>query len=161
MTIEAIFRAGFVRRWHSNPDLAHTVDRVDGHSARVAKFLMYLWPESRVEAIKAALLHDDGEISVGDMSFTLKRRRPDIAHGLDQIEAAHINEIWGSPDVMTSCELMRIKFCDRLDAFLWARQHAPQVLDGDGWPEAIQHLVEQSVNFCVMHKTRDLLEASE
>lgn len=35
--ITDIFRAGLVRRWHCNPDLAHTVDRIDGHGARVAR----------------------------------------------------------------------------------------------------------------------------
>ena len=27
--LTSIFRAGFVRRWHSNADLCHTVDRDD------------------------------------------------------------------------------------------------------------------------------------
>ena len=44
--INSIFRAGFVRRWHSNPDLCHTADRIDGHSARVARIMdRDGWPE--------------------------------------------------------------------------------------------------------------------
>jgi len=30
MTLQAQFRASFVRRWHTNPDLAQTVDTLVG-----------------------------------------------------------------------------------------------------------------------------------
>lgn len=152
MSLHRIFLAGFVRRWHTNPDLCHTCDRVDGHAARVARFLIYLWPQSRLEVLRAALIHDDGEIAVGDMSTTVKNRRPDIAYGLAEIEAAEINAIWGTPDSLTIDETDRIKFCDRLDAFLWAKHHAPHVLDDDGWPEAQRWLQAQAYRLGVSDK---------
>ena len=31
MTLNTQFRASFVRRWHTNPDLAQTVDTLAGH----------------------------------------------------------------------------------------------------------------------------------
>jgi hypothetical protein len=36
MTIQSQFRASFVRRWHTNPDLAQTVDTLAGHGERAA-----------------------------------------------------------------------------------------------------------------------------
>jgi hypothetical protein len=34
----------------------------------------------------------------------------------------------------------RLKYLDRIDAYLWAKHHAPHVLMRDGWPEALAWL---------------------
>lgn len=130
MSIETVFRAGFVHRWHANPDLCHTVDRIDAHQGRVARLLCHLWPDSRAEAIHYALTHDDGESVVGDQPATTKG-----AFDLTQAEAVARRAIWPGEVSLTSVELLRIKMCDRLDAYFWARHYAPQTLLGDGWPE--------------------------
>jgi hypothetical protein len=65
-------------RWHTNPDLAQTVDTLAGHGGRAA--LDRIWP------------------------------------GLPEL----------TPD-----EYERLKFADRLDAYMWAKHHAPHVLDPD------------------------------
>ena len=36
MTLNTQFRASFVRRWHTNPDLVQTVDTLAGHGERAA-----------------------------------------------------------------------------------------------------------------------------
>ncbi len=40
MTLPALYNAGAVRRWHTNPHMAHVVDTIDGHSGRVAKLIL-------------------------------------------------------------------------------------------------------------------------
>jgi len=65
MTLNAQFRASFVRRWHTNPDLAHTVDTLAGHGGRVARIILKLWPDASPALLKWALVHDDGESVVG------------------------------------------------------------------------------------------------
>ena len=84
--LNSIFRAGFVRRWHSDPDLCHTVDPIDGHSARVARIILALHPSPSVALIRAALTHDDGESVTGDMSAVMKRNNPFIAAHLARAE---------------------------------------------------------------------------
>ena len=147
--LKAIFRAGFVRRWHTNPDLAHTVDRIDGHSARVARILLAVHPSPSLELIRTALIHDDGESATGDVSATFKRSMPGILRvELAAQESGHLIDLWGysdpMPDCDTGCDAQWLKFADRLDAYMWAAHHAPHVLNGDGWPEALEWLFDMA-----------------
>lgn len=142
----AIFRAGFVRRWHTNPDLAHTVDRIDGHGARVARIIIALHPGPDVALLKAALIHDDGESAVGDVKAPTKDKFRVIADALDELEYIASAELWGHwQEDLSPNDAAWLKFADRLDAYMWAAHHAPHVLDGDGWPEAREWLCEQAV----------------
>ena len=72
MTLDAQFRASFVRRWHTNPDLAQTVDTLAGHGGRVARIILKLWPDSSLALLHWALVHDDGESVVGDVPAPAK-----------------------------------------------------------------------------------------
>lgn len=138
------FLAGRVWRWHSNPGLAHTGDRVDGHSARVARIILLLHPNPSPELIRAALIHDDGEHAVGDMRAPLKLERPDIAEALDQIEARAVAAIWGDPAAMLSAdERVWLRLADRLDAYMWAKHHGAN-MGRDGWPDARASLSEMA-----------------
>ncbi|WP_138423702.1 YfbR-like 5'-deoxynucleotidase [Maritimibacter alexandrii] len=143
----AIFRAGFVRRWHMNPDLAHTCDRIDGHSARVARILIALHPNPSFALIREALTHDDGESVVGDIKAPTKDADPAFATRLAEIEARATRELWDdliSPDDLSVTDRTWLKFADRLDAYMWAAHHAPYVLYGDGWPEARAALIRST-----------------
>lgn len=138
MDLLKIFRAGFVHRWHTNPDLAHTNDRIDGHSARVARIILALHPDPSVDLLRAALIHDDGESVVGDIPAPFKNSMGGH-HVSAEAEAAL--DLWGGRDVSVSADDRRwLKFADRLDAYMWAAHHAPYVLTGDGWPEARRDL---------------------
>ncbi len=139
----AIWRAGFVRRWHTNPDLSHTVDRIDGHAARVAKIIFALHPDPSVELIRAALVHDDGESVVGDIPQTFKERCGEAwADALERTEYLASVDLWGHwRQALDRNDLAWLKLADHLDAYMWAAHHAPRVLDGDGWPEARRNLI--------------------
>jgi len=150
----AIFRAGAVRRWHTNPDLAHTCDRIDGHSARVARIILALHPEPSTDLLRAALIHDDGESVVGDIpapaKMAMDTRYGQLGEHLRDVEDEAIEALWGRSwftaefVIRGMNEVAWLKFADRLDAFMWAAHHAPHVMDGDGWPEARQWLISQS-----------------
>lgn len=137
-----IFRAGFVRRWHTHPDLAHTVDRIDGHSARVARIILALHPEPSLPLIRAALIHDDGESVVGDMPYPAKSGR--LGTEYRAVEGKAERAIWGDAPMLSGDDLAWLKFADRLDAYMWAAHHAPHVLSGDGWPEAREWLLGEA-----------------
>lgn len=137
----SIFRAGFVRRWHANPDLCHTVDRIDGHSARVARTIVKLWPDSSRNIILAALTHDDGESVTGDIPWTYTKTPEQL-----QAEKEARDKLW--PDLrrnlLTGLEQRRLKFADRLDAYLWARHHAPHILGDSDWRDARNWLLDEA-----------------
>jgi len=133
--IDKIFRAGFVRRWHQNPDLCHTADPVDGHSGRVARLILALHPNPSMGLLRAALVHDDGEHATGDMSGPAKRANPQMSEMLDRMERAARIDLWGSDFELWQEEHVWLKFADRLDAYMWAKHHAPHITDSDDWPE--------------------------
>ena len=140
--LTSIFRAGFVRRWHSNADLCHTVDRIDGHSARVARIILALHPSPPVGLIRAALTHDDGEGVTGDMSAVCKGGNPELAEMLAEAEYAARRALWGPDPYLRHIEHAWLKFADRLDAYMWAAHHAPHIMGSDGWVKRLAWINE-------------------
>ena len=137
MIIRNIFRAGFVRRWHSDPDMCHTVDRIDGHSARVARIILALHPSPSVALIRAALTHDDGESVTGDMGAVCKYGNPQLLSLLARVEYIARTDLWGLDPNLVLADIQWLKFADRLDAYMWAAHHAPHILGRDRW---VKHL---------------------
>jgi len=146
VSIRKAFLAGFVRRWHTNPDLAHTCDRIDGHAGRVARIILMMHPEPSVELIRAALIHDDGESVVGDVKAPSKDKYPVLFDAFAELESIEIYEMWDVHiDGLNEIDSQWLKFADRLDAYMWAQHHAPHVMGQDGWPEALKWLDQQAV----------------
>lgn len=164
MSLLRAFRAGFVQRWHTNPELSRTNDRVDGHSARVARIILMLHPNPTLRLIQAALVHDDGEIEVGDIKAPCKDRYRVISDALEEIEYQHAKSIWGDRifrSDLSQLDTLWLKFADRLDAYMWAAHHAPRVLHGDGWPEARDWLLGQAYILQVSGVVADLISEME
>ncbi|GAA6176916.1 hypothetical protein [Sulfitobacter pacificus] len=101
-----------------------------------------LHPDPSVELLRAALIHDDGEFAVGDMKAPSKDKFPVIADALEELEYIARCEIWGHCEEFH--ERQWLKFADRLDAYMWARHHAPHAMGGDGWPDAYDWLGAQA-----------------
>lgn len=134
MSVFEAFKAGFTRRWHTHERLGQTVDRVDGHSARVARIILMLHPCPSPELVWAALVHDDGEQSVGDLKGPAKSSLPAACRAaIEEMESISIRRIWGRVPNLTDRELMWLKFADRMDAIMWCAFHAPDFLAKDGW----------------------------
>jgi hypothetical protein len=125
--IMAAWRAGFTRRWHTNPDMAQFDDTVCGHSGRVAVLAVMLFP-SRIAVMRAAVLHD-----LGDMNGDTKRRNPDLAAMLDRLEDAAVQDM-GLPFInLTVSEARCLHLCDWLDAWLFMMLRAPHLAGRDDW----------------------------
>ena len=161
MSLTKAFRAGFVRRWHMNPDLCHTVDPDDGHQGRVARIVLMLHPNPSIRLFSALLTHDDGESTVGDIKAPSKDANPVFAATLERMESQTRLDIWGTDYVahLTDTDRDWLKFADRLDAFMWAKHHAPHVMDSDDWPEARQRLIDAAICFGVLGQVADILES--
>lgn len=137
MTLTALYNAGAVRRWHTNPHMAHVVDTIDGHSGRVAKLILLLHPAPSMALLRAALTHDDGEYAVGDIPGPAKAAMPPVVRdALDAIETAARGAIWGPDPVLTEAEALWLRYADRLDAYITA-ERAGAPMDRDGWPDAL------------------------
>jgi 5'-deoxynucleotidase YfbR-like HD superfamily hydrolase len=134
----AIFDAGQVRRWHCNAAFRHVTDTTAEHSARVARLVLAMWPFASRELLIACLQHDDGESGAwGDISGPAKARMSAAARcELEQAEEAAIIDLWGHKTRLCDRDAKMLRLADRLDAFMFARTHAPHILDRDGWPEA-------------------------
>jgi len=156
--LRRVFRAGFVSRWHTNPDLAHTCDRIDGHSARVARIILALHPNPSLALIRAALIHDDGESVTGDVPMMTKSGR--LRAELEAAEGAASRALWGDAlPMLSGDDHAWLKLADRLDAYMWAAHHAPHIMDSDGWPEARKWIIAEAERLGVKDAVREAVWA--
>ena len=138
--LQKVFYAGLVHRWHTNPHLAGTADRLNGHQARVARIIYALWPEAHLVLIIAALTHDDGEFITGDIPAPCCKTK---AQAYAEGEAYH--SIWGMEfPALSTVHQQRLHFADKLDAYMWAKHHAPHIMDDPEWVTARRYLFEQA-----------------
>ncbi len=156
----AIFDAGQVRRWHTNSALARTQDTTAEHSARVARLVLGMWPFASRELLIASLQHDDGESRAwGDISGPAKARMSAAARcELEQAEEAAIVDLWGHKTRLCDRDAAMLRLADRLDAFMWAKRHAPHILDRDGWLEARAWLEAAGIELGVSQFIRTVIE---
>lgn len=134
MNIKEVWRSGFVRRWHSNPDLAHTGQTNGHHQWGVAVLAMHLFSDDP-DLIKAAILHDVAEINIGDVSGLAKRINHNLKIEIDKAEQENANQL--GVKYLTDD---RLKLCDMIDAYLWAKHHAPHILQSNGWPDQVEYM---------------------
>lgn len=144
--IQRVFYAGLTTRWHTNPHLAQTCDRLDGHQGRVARLILALFPDASRDLLIEALTHDDGESVTGDIPATYGKKVEQVA-----AERMARDEIWGSGfQLLVGYERDRLRLADKLDAYMWAEHHAPAVvLDNPEWSEAWQEIVKLAVQLGV------------
>jgi len=137
-----VFRAGRVMRWHTNADLAGTNDRLDGHEGRVARIILAIHPNPSAALLAAALTHDDGEHFTGDIPYPYKQvMSQDGMRELTAAEDYAAYTIWGKTLDLSETDAKWIKLADRIDAYMWAKFHRPDIMGSDGWPEAFQDIV--------------------
>jgi hypothetical protein len=157
MSYAAAYRAGAVRRWHTNHALAGTGDRVDAHSGRVARIILAWHPAPSLALLRAALTHDDGEIGTGDIPAPVKGlMTPDLAQMLDQMESLARFEIWGLDPELTEDEGLWLKLADRLDAYLWALDHGADV-DAADWREMRHRIKGLAIRLNVSDKLAEVM----
>lgn len=133
--IPACWHAGFTARWHageSAPWLARSGDRVDGHGGRMAVLALHFWGGSASrDLIAACVTHDLGEIVTGDVPKGAKANVA-LREVLDAAEGAALDHMRLRINLI-AFDQARLKFLDRLDAYLWAQHHAPQLMARQDW----------------------------
>ncbi len=70
-----------VTLWHTNPDLAQTVDTLAGHGGRAARIILKLWPDSSVAllhwALGAKVIHEQERAALDRIWPGLPELTPD------------------------------------------------------------------------------------
>lgn len=145
MNASSAWLAGSTIRWHVQPSLARTGDRVDGHSARVSILILTFMPEAPLELLRAAVIHDLGESQVGDIAYPVKLAHPEITAATEILERVALRKMGlDYPDLDEELETV-LRFCDRVDAYLWALHHTPVlVLSNEKWVTYFRKLLAQA-----------------
>lgn len=131
-----LWKALHVWRWSCNPAMSHVRDTTGGHSGRmVALAIQFGWMDcaDAGELTKAIMFHDAHESELGDPPFGMKEADPKLAKAYAKAASrVNIANGWVDAGYHTS----QVKFLDRLDAYLMAKQFAPHILDREDWFKA-------------------------
>lgn len=155
------WRAGFVRRWHTNFDLCDTVDYDAGHQGRVVILILSFFPEaaSRNLLIRA-VTHDQGEVAVGDVASPAKNAQPLFRQFLHDLEGKEIlRQMLPQPE-LTEFEQTILRLFDWLDAWLWMTRHKPHLATQDDWLKELTTATELAKTLEVEWSFRDLIHAA-
>ena len=151
-----LIRSGLVRRWHANPDLAHSGETNGHHQWVVASLVLALHPDPSPALVREALWHDVGELRAGDLSAPFKDANPEFAgaHAKYEREARSdiCGVIWLDRD-----EARWLKFCDRLAAYLWMLHAAPACAGRQDWRDAKSWMLNEALNLDRCHAVSQLI----
>lgn len=157
--LAAVYRAGRVRRWHTNPELSHTNDYLDGHQGRVARIILAWHPAPSRALIIAALTHDDGEHAIGDLASPVKaalRALEPVAWArIEATEEDALAGLWGAVPSVSIDDAAWLRFADRLDAYMWASAHNARMHSPE-WLADWADLVKQAQALGVLDKLEGL-----
>lgn len=150
-----LWKSGMVKRWHSNIDkgLRDSGDETGSHAYRVALLLLMLHPLPSAHLLSCALTHDVAELFTGDMPGPMKvgtfkelmeRYEAELARRFNIPMPNDKDKAW-------------ISLCDKLDAVLWVREHAPHLMTSPDWIDEWMKVVAIAETLGVMDKVEELV----
>jgi hypothetical protein len=150
-----LWKSGGVKRWHCSLDraLRESGDTTASHQWRCAMLLMMLHPLPSAHLLACVLTHDVPEIVTGDVPGPAKAGM--LGEVLAMAEA-QVAESFGLP-MPTDKDTRWLSLVDRLDAYLWAREHAPYVLKTSAWMSNYAGILALSDTLGVREKVEALV----
>jgi 5'-deoxynucleotidase YfbR-like HD superfamily hydrolase len=100
-------------------------------------------------------MHDAAETFTGDVPWGAKQGFAFSAALASEEDAA--NEALEAHIINSDNERDWIKFVDRLDAYLFVIQHAPNDLRHSEWPYALDNIFNRAARFRVLDEVRDII----
>lgn len=159
MNYAEVYRAGFVVRYHNNPELIWFMQNDAAHTWGVVSLILMLHPKPTVALLAAAQFHDVGEYHACDMSGPFKRKHPEHAAEHSRIETDYRREMTDSKfEAETVSDKEWIDFCDKLEALLFVLTVKPRVAKIRGWPEQRKRLVAWADKLGVKAQVKALLK---
>lgn len=131
MTPRDMTRAAAVVRWHSTPEARP--ETLGQHQWHVAMLLLYYWPDTPAAALREALHHDTHELLTGDMPWHSKQRYPALAIEMGRAEIRARDQLGLGQCRLTESEKAKLKFCDRLAAYLHVQTFTPWLIERPEW----------------------------
>ena len=153
MKVFEIWHSGFVQRWHCNPDLASSNQTNAQHQWACAILAHCLWPDD-LRLLQDALTHDIGEVNIGDVSAVAKNKNPQLKEIMDTVEGDNFKYL----GIIKPRTCARLRLIDMAEAYIWAKKHAPHVMDKLGWPEMRSEILRLADDLGKSSIIEDLLE---
>jgi 5'-deoxynucleotidase YfbR-like HD superfamily hydrolase len=159
MNLAELYLSGEVRRYHQYAALARLSQTNADHQGRCVQLLLALYPAASVALLRAAAVHDVGELIVGDLGVTFKRAHPELASAHAEVEAEERDRITGWRQTLTVHETRWLKLIDRLEAHCFALTHAAAEYrrPGSGWERDEGQLLAEADFLCCGDAVRGLL----
>ena len=121
-------RPGYCQRWSVFPELAGSEQHA-AHAARVARIILWCWPDVPAAVLGWAITHDDGEMGFGDVSGPAKRENPTLALMLDKAEARNRARLGIAPVRLPATSQLVCDIADKLAGLYHARQVRRDLLE--------------------------------
>lgn len=149
-----LWKSGCVRRWHNNIDkaLRESGDDTASHQWRCAMLLMMLHPLPSAHLLACVLTHDVPEIVTGDMPGPMKTGALAALMASAEVQVA---EGFALP-IPQERDVQWLALVDKLDAYLWVREHCRYVLNTSGWMDAYAGILGLSEALGVREKVEAL-----
>jgi len=119
------YAAGQVKRWHTATHVFRQQNVME-HSGGVAMWITLFHPNPSAQLLKAALVHDLGELKTGDMPRWAKQMNPEIEVLLNRLEET-VLDIHGLNDWIDGLpddEKQWLHGADLFDAFMFLLHNA-------------------------------------
>ena len=110
----------------------------------MAVLALHFWPDCSRDMLAACVIHDLGEYVAGDLPWSAKADNEALAISVSRTEKRALHDM-GFGLRVSGKNTRRLKFLDRLDAYLWAQHHAPQLMGRDDWGTAREWLEREAV----------------
>lgn len=139
VALSQALRPGYCHRWSVCPEMAGSEQHA-AHAARVARIILWAWPDAPAAALAWAITHDDGEMGLGDVSGVFKRSNPTLALILDKAEARNRNRLGITPAFLPAPTELVCDLADKLAALYHVRQLRPDLLAMPEWQADLRHM---------------------
>lgn len=149
MHSDLVLRSGYVDRYHTTPELKRKQDNSQ-HQWRVAVIILQLHPNPSLPLLREALLHDSGELFMGDMPGPTKARHPEIKLVTGPLEDQYRMQMGATPAALSPEDRAWLSFADLAECIGVMRMHAPQLEMRSDWAGAVNAAMERgrSLGLC-------------
>lgn len=111
--------SGEVKRYSTWPTIQ--TQTVAAHTWHVMRIYNEIWGPPSASMFTHLLLHDGGEVAVGDLPFPLKAENPELKRIHGEIEDQALKDIHGYNGIITDYQKWRLKICDLLEMWEFGR----------------------------------------
>lgn len=151
------WEAGFLRRWHANPDMCECGDTVSSHSHRMSVLAIHLFKPSRA-LLEYIALHDLGEVGSGDVAYPFKKAHPDCYKTLEEFGDKTTEEMGFVMPILDNYEQAQLWLLDRLDSILFMYRYNPTLaLKKEGWVAGIKDVKKKADELGVRGEVEKLI----